>query len=96
MTYRVILIAFKKPLNFGESRDNGVIVFFFMGQSAVRAIFCAVFEKHEIPAAVFAERIERAIAEKAVESGGVYAGMAWESLAVFVCEKSFRQKTGLR
>ena len=79
---------------FGQVHDcahlfhDAVIIFLPMGHKAVAAILNAVFQIPEVSAAPIAQRIQRTIAEKAVEILRVRLFMARKILTLFILKKS--------
>jgi hypothetical protein len=73
--------------NFGELFHNVRVIFADVRQGTGTAILDTVFGIAEIAAAALAERIKRAVAEKAVKIVRIVGFMAGEKLACFVAEK---------
>ena len=70
-----------------ELLDDEAVIVLAVGHTALFAVLDALFGVAEITSAVFAERVEGAVAEKAVEFLFLYAFVAGESLAFLVAEE---------
>ena len=70
-----------------EFAHDILVIFFLVGHQTVRAVLNAVLGIFEIAAAVFAQSVERAVAEQAVEVFLVLGLVTREKFALPVLEK---------